>query len=278
MHTPTLLSSILVAGTALAAPTSPIFRRQQDCGYYPDQANQATSTFILRIEAVSNSISNATLATTNTTLTNSTTPSTNGTTNSTLSDSNTNTTAPANALLGYLDALSTSHGLVAPSKKFASQAFLAPTWNTNRVLLFWPAANSDAQEYERGFNLDPQALGTPQTIAPVISTPGCGTPFVELVDRAPSPSSSSSSAGSSGESEDGECEFAGKKIRAQTGCPAFGTGNSGSQHCTEQKFFVCEESGLQGIADGQGALFYGEAARAQYGENCREVELVGECV
>ena len=264
MHTSTLLSSILVAGTALAAPTSPIFRRQQDCGYYPDQANQATSTFILRIEALSNGISNAT--TTNSTLTNSTLPTTNGTTNSTLSNSNATTTP--NEILGYLDALSTSHGLVAPSKKFASQSFLAPTWNTNRVLLFWPAANSEAQEYERGFNLDPQALTTPQTIAPVISTPGCGTPFVELVDRSSSPA----------EASEGECEFAGKKIRAQTGCPAFGTGSSGSQHCTEQRFFVCENSGLQGIADSQGALFYGEAEQAQYGENCQEVELVSECV
>jgi hypothetical protein len=135
-------------------------------------------------------------------------------------------------------------------------------------LLFWPAANSEAQEYERGFNLDPQALTTPQTIAPVISTPGCGTPFVELVDRSSSPA----------EASEGECEFAGKKIRAQTGCPAFGTGSSGSQHCTEQRFFVCENSGLQGIADSQGALFYGEAEQAQYGENCQEVELVSECV
>ena len=107
MHTSTLLSSILVAGTALAAPTSPIFRRQQDCGYYPDQANQATSTFILRIEALSNGISNAT--TTNATLTNSTLPITNGTTNS-------NATTTPNEILGYLDALSTSHGLVAPPK------------------------------------------------------------------------------------------------------------------------------------------------------------------
>ena len=107
-----------------------------------------------------------------------------------------------------------------------------------------------------------------QTIAPVISTPGCGTPFVELVDRSSSPA----------EASEGECEFAGKKIRAQTGCPAFGTGSSGSQHCTEQRFFVCENSGLQGIADSQGALFYGEAEQAQYGENCQEVELVSECV
>jgi hypothetical protein len=258
MHTTSLLSTLLVAGTALAAPTSPIFRRQQDCGYYPDQANQASSTFILRIEALSNAISNAT--TTNGTLANST-----ATTNSTL----TNTTTTSNEILGYLDALSTSHGLVAPSPKFASQSFLAPTWNTNRVLLFWdPTKNSDSQEYERGFNLDPQALTTPQTIAPVISTPGCGTPFVELVDRA---------AGSA-DADAGECELAGKKIRAQTGCPAFGTGNSGSAHCTEQRFFVCKESGLQGIADSQQALFYGEAAQAQYGENCQEVELVSECV
>jgi hypothetical protein len=269
MHTSTLLSTILVAGTALAAPTSPIFRRQQDCGYYPDQANQATSTFILRIEALSNGISNAT-TTTNNTLTNSTLPATNGTlTNSTLSSNTTSNATTSNPILGYLDALSTSHGLLAPSKKFASQAFLAPTWNTNRVLLFWPAANSEAQEYERGFNLDPQALATPQSIAPIISTPGCGTPFVELTDR---PSSSSE------EGTTGECEFAGKKIRAQTGCPAFGTGSTGSQHCTEQKFFVCENSGLQGIADSQGALFYGEAEQAQFGENCQEVELVSECV
>jgi hypothetical protein len=247
MHTTSLLSTLLVAGTALAAPTSPIFRRQQDCGYYPDQANQASSTFILRIEALSNAISNAT--TTNGTLANST-----ATTNSTL----TNTTTTSNEILGYLDALSTSHGLVAPSPKFASQSFL-----------FWdPTKNSDSQEYERGFNLDPQALTTPQTIAPVISTPGCGTPFVELVDRA---------AGSA-DADAGECELAGKKIRAQTGCPAFGTGNSGSAHCTEQRFFVCKESGLQGIADSQQALFYGEAAQAQYGENCQEVELVSECV
>jgi hypothetical protein len=258
MHTTSLLSTLLVASTALAAPTSPIFRRQQDCGYYPDQANQASSTFILRIEALSNAISNAT--TTNGTLANST-----ATTNSTL----TNTTTTSNEILGYLDALSTSHGLVAPSPKFASQSFLAPTWNTNRVLLFWdPTKNSDSQEYERGFNLDPQVLTTPQTIAPVISTPGCGTPFVELVDRA---------AGSA-DVDAGECELAGKKIRAQTGCPAFGTGNSGSAHCTEQRFFVCKESGLQGIADSQQALFYGEAAQAQYGENCQEVELVSECV
>jgi hypothetical protein len=276
MHTSSLLSTILVAGTALAAPTSPIFRRQQDCGYYPDQANQATSTFILRIEALSNGLSNATTTNntlTNSTLTNSTLPATNGTlANSTLSSNTTpNATASSNTILGYLDALSTSHGLLAPSKKFASQAFLAPTWNTNRVLLFWPAENSDAQEYERGFNLDPQALASPQSIAPIISTPGCGTPFVELVDR-----SSSSSSAQGG--DDGECEFAGKKIRAQTGCPAFGTGSTGSQHCTEQKFFVCEKSGLQGIADSQGALFYGEAEQAQWGENCQEVELVSECV
>lgn len=89
---------------------------------------------------------------------------------------------------------------------------------------------------------------------------------MELVDRADA------------ESEDvGECEFAGKKIRAQTGCPAFGTANGGSQHCSEQKFFVCEESGLQGIGEEQGALFYGAADAAQYGRNCKEVELVAEC-
>ena len=263
MHTTSLLSTLLVAGTALAAPTTPLFRRQQDCGYVPNQANQATSTFILRIEALSNAVSNATV-TPNNTLTNSTLPTTNGTSTNSTTNSNTTTT---NEILGYLDALSTSHGLVAPSPKFASQSFLAPTWNTNRVLLFWdPTKNSDSQEYERGFNLDPQALSTPQTIAPVISTPGCGTPFVELVDRA-------------GASVDaGECKLAGKKIRTQTGCPAFGTGNSGSDHCTEQRFFVCDKSGLQGIADSQQALFYGEAEQAQHGENCREVELVSECV
>jgi hypothetical protein len=262
MHTPILLATILAASTALTAPTSPIFRRQQDCGYYPDQANQATSTFILRIEAISNAISNATTTNQNGTLTNSTLPTTNGT-----ASINSTTAAASNEILGYLDALSTSHGLVAPSPKFASQSFLAPTWNTNRVLLFWdPSKNSDSQKYERGFNLDTQALTTPQTIAPVISTPGCGTPFVELVDR------------SAASADAGECELAGKKIRAQTGCPAFGTGNSGSAHCTEQRFFVCKESGLQGIADSQAALFYGEAAQAQYGENCQEVELVSECV
>ena len=256
MHTSTLLSSILVAGTALAAPTSPIFRRQQDCGYYPDQANQATSTFILRIEALSNGISNAT--TTNATLTNSTLPTTNGTTNS-------NATTTPNEILGYLDALSTSHGLVAPSKKFASQSFLAPTWNTNRVLLFWPAANSEAQEYERGFNIDQSALSSPESIAAVVSTPGCGTPFVELVAKYP-------------EAVRGECGIAGQKVRAQTGCPAFGTGNNGNSHCTEQKFFLCDNTGLQGIADSQKAIYYGVAATAQYGQNCQEVDLVSECV
>jgi len=259
MHTQSLLSTILLAGTALAAPTNPIFRRQQDCGYAPDQANQATSTFILRIEALSNAITNN--STLNGTSTNSTS------TNSTLN--NNTTTTNNNEVLGYLDALSTSHGLVAPSKDYASPSFLAPTWNTNRVLLFWPDSNANPQAYERGFNLDPSALTTPQTIAPVISTPGCGTPFVELVDR------SDSSAEGEGE---GECGLAGKKIRAQTGCPAFGTTNSGNSQCTEQRFFVCEESGLQGIGEDQGALFYGEAAEAQYGENCREVELVSECV
>lgn len=274
MHTSSLLSTLLVAGTALAAPTSPIFRRQQDCGYTPDQKDQATSTFILRIEALGNGIANNSTLNNNATIPSTNGTSTNGTTtNSTLSSTTTNATTATNEILGYLDALSTSHGLVAPSKQYASQSFLAPTWNTNRVLLFWPAeTNSEPQQYERGFNLDPSALNTPQAIAPVISTPGCGTPFVELVDR------SAADGSAPAEEEGGECGLAGKKIRAQTGCPAFGTSNSGSSQCTEQRFFVCEESGLQGISASQGALFYGEAAEAQAGDNCREVQLVSECV
>lgn len=257
MYTASILS--LLAGSALAAPTSHIFRRQQDCAYYPGQNDQATSTYILRVETVSNIASNATLgnstiASNNGTLSNTTIP-----TNSTLNS--TDTTASEAQTLGYLDAFSTSHALLAPSRKFASEAFSAPTWNTNRKLIFWNA-NED-QEYERGFNFDQSALSSPSAIAPIVSTPGCGTPFVELVDKY---------------AERGECGLAGQRVRAQTGCPAFGTTNDGSTECTEQKFFVCEKTGLQGIADQQQAVYYGVAATAEWGKDCQEVDLVSECV
>jgi len=258
MYTSSILA--LLASSALAAPTSDLFRRQQDCAYYPGQKDQATSTYILRVEPASTLPSNTTLGntnstipTTNTTLTNSTTA--NGTT---LANSNTTTTP-----LGYLDAFSTSHALLAPSRQYASEAFNAPTWNTNRKLIFWN--KNDDQEYERGFNIDQSALSSPESIAAVVSIPGCGTPFVELVSKYP-------------DTERGECGIAGQKVRAQTGCPAFGTGNNGGSQCTEQKFFLCDKTGLQGIADSQKAIYYGVAATAQYGENCQEVDLVSECV
>lgn len=253
MYTASVLS--LLAGSVLAAPTSHIFRRQQDCAYYPGQKDQATSTYILRVEPAGNIASNATLGNStiasNGTLSNSTIA-----TNGTLSNN-----TSVDPTLGYLDAFSTSHALLAPSRKYASEAFSAPTWNTNRKLIFWNA-NED-QEYERGFNFDQSALSSPSAIAPIISTPGCGTPFVELVDKY---------------AERGECGLAGQKVRAQTGCPAFGTTNDGSTECTEQKFFVCEKTGLQGIADQQQAVYYGVAATAEWAENCQEVDLVSECV
>ena len=252
MHTSSILA--LLAGSTIAAPTSGLFRRQQDCAYSPGQKDQATSTYILRVEpagtlASNNTLGNSTIAT-NGTLTNSTAAATNGTA------LNSNTTT-----LGYLDAFSTSHALLAPSRKYASEAFNAPTWNTNRKLIFWNA--NDNQEYERGFNIDQSALDSPESIAAVVSTPGCGTPFVELVDKY---------------ADRGECGIAGQKVRAQTGCPAFGTANGGGSQCTEQKFFVCDNTGLQGIADSQKAIYYGVAATAQHGENCQEVDLVSECV
>lgn len=250
----------LLASSAIAAPTSGLFRRQQDCAYSPGQKDQATSTYILRVEPAStlssnNTLNNSTLTTTNATLTNNTSTTT-----------TTNGTAPSNATtadltLGYLDAFSTSHALLAPSRKFASEAFNAPTWNTNRKLIFWNA--NDNQEYERGFNIEPSRLESPESIAAVVSTPGCGTPFVELVDKY---------------AERGECGIAGQKVRAQTGCPAFGSTNGGNSQCTEQKFFLCDKTGLQGIADSQKAIYYGVAATAQYGQNCQEVDLVSECV
>ena len=255
MYTSSILA--LLAGSAIAAPTSDLFRRQQDCAYSPGQKDQATSTYILRVEPAgtlvsNNTLSNSTITTNSTTLANSTTTAT--TTNSTTLNSN---TTP----LGYLDAFSTSHALLAPSRKYASEAFNAPTWNTNRKLIFWNA--NDNQEYSRGFNIDQSALSSPESIAAVVSTPGCGTPFVELVDKY---------------SDRGECGIAGQKVRAQTGCPAFGTANGGGSQCTEQKFFVCDRTGLQGIADSQQAVYYGVAATAQFGENCQEVDLVSECV
>ena len=249
MYTASILA--LLASSALAAPTSDLFRRQQDCAYSPDQKDQATSTYIIRIEPAGTLPSNNTLGSNSTIATNNTL------TNSTTATANTTTALP----LGYLDAFSTSHALLAPSRKYASQAFSAPTWNTNRKLIFWPS-NED-QEYERGFNIDPSALASPQSIAAVVSTPGCGTPLVDLVSKY---------------SDRGECGFAGQKVRAQTGCPAFGTTNSGGQQCAEQKFFLCDKTGLQGIADAQKAVYYGGAAEAQYGPNCQEVDLVSECV
>jgi hypothetical protein len=253
MYTSSILA--LLAGSAIAAPTSDLFRRQQDCAYYPGQKDQATSTYILRVEPAGTVASNNTLSNSTTvangTLTNSTT------TNSTTLNTTNSTT------LGYLDAFSTSHALLAPSRQYASQAFNAPTWNTNRKLIFWN--KNENQEYERGFNIDQSALSSPESIAAVVSTPGCGTPFVELVAKYP-------------ESDRGECGIAGQKVRAQTGCPAFGTGNNGNSHCTEQKFFLCDNTGLQGIADSQKAIYYGVAATAQYGQNCQEVDLVSECV
>ena len=253
MYTASILA--LLAGSALAAPTGDLLRRQQDCAYYPGQKDQETSTYILRIEPAGTIASNSTLGNstiaTNGTLSNSTIA-----TNGTLSN-----TTSADLTLGYLDAFSTSHALLAPSRKYASEAFNAPTWNTNRKLIFWNS--NENQEYERGFNIDQSALDTPESIAAVISTPGCGTPFVELVDKY---------------SDRGECGIAGQKVRAQTGCPAFGTGNNGNSQCTEQKFFLCDNTGLQGIADQQKAVYYGVAATAQYGQNCQEVDLVSECV
>lgn len=245
MYTSSILA--LLAGSAIAAPTSDLFRRQQDCAYYPGQKDQATNTYILRVEPAGAIVSNNTLS-------NSTTI-----TNGTLTNSTTNNTTT----LGYLDAFSTSHALLAPFRSYASQAFNAPTWNTNRKLIFWN--KNDDQEYERGFNIDQSALSSPESIAAVVSTPGCGTPFVELVAKYP-------------DSERGECGVAGQKVRAQTGCPAFGTGNNGGEECTEQKFFLCDSTGLQGIADSQKAIYYGVAATAQYGQNCQEVDLVSECV
>lgn len=252
MYTTSLLS--ILAGTALAAPTSHLFRRQQDCAYWPGQEDQVSSTYILRVEHASVVPSNGTLG--NSTIAANGTLSSNSTTS-------TNTTAAAgnntDTALGYLDAFSTSHALLAPSRQYASEAFNAPIWNTDRKLIFWDGDRA----YERGFNIDQSALETPESIAAVISTPGCGTPFVELVDKY---------------SDRGECGVAGQKVRAQTGCPAFGTTNNGGSHCTEQKFFVCDNTGLQGIADSQQAVFYGVAATAEFGDNCQEVDLVSECV
>lgn len=246
MYTTSLLS--ILAGTALAAPTSQLFRRQQDCAFWPGQDEQVSSTYILRVEPAGGIASNGTIS-------NSTIAA-----NGTLSGTNITTTASNNTdtTLGYLDAFSTSHALLAPSRQYASEAFNAPNWNTNQKLIFWDGD----QEYERGFNIDQDALESPESIAAVISTPGCGTPFVELVDKY---------------SDRGECGAAGQKVRAQTGCPAFGTVNNGGSECTEQKFFVCDNTGLQGIQDSQQAVFYGVAATAQFGDNCQEVDLVSEC-
>jgi hypothetical protein len=259
MHTTTFLS--LLAGSALAAPTSDLFRRQQDCAYYPGQKDQATETYILRIDPVrlasNSSLSNPTATLTNGTLSNSTL-----TNSTTFPLTNTSSSRP----LGYLDAFSTSHALLAPSRLYASLSFSAPTWSTNRHLIFWPS--NSLQDYSRGFNIPPSALSSPSTIAPVISTPGCGTPFVELVSRT-----------LAGDEDRGTCGLAGQRVRAQTGCPAFGSssGNGGGEQCREMKFFVCERTGLQGISDTQKAVYYGVGETAEMGEGCVEVELVSEC-
>lgn len=225
MYTTAIFS--LLASTALAAPTGHLFRRQEDCSFTPSQEDQSSSTYILRVE-----------------------PASNGTIS--------NSTAASNNTLGWLDAFSTSHALLAPSRQYASEAFNAPNWNTNQKLIFW----NGNQEYERGFNIEQSELASPESIAAVVSTPGCGTPLVDLASKY---------------SERGECGLAGQKVRAQTGCPAWGTSNGGNARCTPQKFFLCDNTGLQGITDEQQAIFYGVAETAQYGSNCQEVDLVSEC-
>lgn len=232
MYTTAILS--LLASTALTAPTGQVSRRQEDCSFYPSQENQASSTYILRVE-----------------------PAGNGTLGNNTASGN-STLAASNNTLGWLDAFSTSHALLAPSRQYASEAFNAPNWNTNQKLIFW----NGNQEYERGFNIDQSALAGPESIAAVVSTPGCGTPLVDLESKY---------------AQRGECGLAGQKVRAQTGCPAWGTSNSGNARCTKQKFFLCDNTGLQGITDEQQAIFYGVAESAQFGSNCREVDLVSEC-
>ncbi|KAM0712190.1 hypothetical protein Q7P37_011284 [Cladosporium fusiforme] len=226
MYTTAILS--LLASTVLAAPTGQLSRRQEDCSFYPEQDKQASSTYILRVE-----------------------PAGNATTG--------NSTAAGNNTIGWLDAFSTSHALLAPSREYASEAFNAPNWNTNQKMIFW----NGNQEYERGFNIDQDALSSPESIAAVVSTPGCGTPLVNLESKY---------------SDRGACGLAGQRVSAQTGCPAWGTSNSNNARCTPQKFFVCDNTGLQGITDEQQAIFYGVAATAQYGPNCQEVDLVSECL
>lgn len=122
-----------------------------------------------------------------------------------------------NATLGYLDAYSTDYAVTA-DRASASMGFNAPDWNTNQALIFW---NGD-RTTERGLNLEQEELKTDNTTVQPVLTQGCGTRTTGLADKY--------------DVDPGACEQAGKHVTASTGCPAWGTHNYGTAHCTPQTF------------------------------------------
>ncbi|KAK3111144.1 hypothetical protein LTR53_013909 [Teratosphaeriaceae sp. CCFEE 6253] len=172
----------------------------------------------------------------------------------------------SNATIGYVDAFSADYAILS-SRDAASPGFVAPYYNGYGSLIFWAGSNGT----DRAFTADDLQLSNSTSTLPVTTLisapanglpPSCGTKPVYLETKY---------------SETGSCLFGGEDVDIHFRCPRPGTVNSTPSPCWAQSYYACTNTGLPGVDNDQGVLFFGNATTAVPGSNCCAVDLVSEC-
>ena len=180
-----------------------------------------------------------------------------------------------NATFGYIDAFSSEYALIG-SRASASEGFYGPVFNAYGSVIFYAGLNGT----DRGFTANTQSLANSSSVAPV-STGGCGTQPMEFNDKY--------------DGDRGTCKYAGYSLDVHFRCPFPGTTNDTPSPCWGQVYYgmffracverlliqlsppACMNTGLPGVADDQGVIFYGNATTAVPPANCCLIDLVVEC-
>ncbi|KAK5116633.1 hypothetical protein LTR62_007307 [Meristemomyces frigidus] len=163
-----------------------------------------------------------------------------------------------NSTIGYLDGRSSPYARLT-SRSASTPAFIAPYYNNYGSLIFWAGNGTNATD--TGFTADDNSLPSSEATLPV-TTEGCGTKPVYTSAKYQSV---------------GSCTFGGNEEMVRFRCPLPGTANDTPSPCFQQVYYACTRTGLEGVADDEGVIFFGNTTTAVPNGNCCEVDLVSEC-
>ncbi|KAK0854480.1 hypothetical protein LTS02_011500 [Friedmanniomyces endolithicus] len=166
-----------------------------------------------------------------------------------------------NNTIGYVNAFSSDYAVLS-DRNSSSPGFVAPYYNGYGSLIFWAGDNGT----DRAFNADDSHLVNSSSTLPVttlISTqadglPSCGTKPVYMQSKY---------------SGTGSCVFGGEDVDVHFRCPMPGTVNDTPSPCWAQSYYACVNTGLPGVSEDQGVLFFGNATTAVAGPDCCLVDL-----